>query len=160
MALEAFSPHADCFIDMPPTSAHHGTFGYGGALMTFTQNNQRAAKLTGEQVVEIRERYALEGVSQAQLSREFQVTIGTIRNILNGTTWQNITAGTGLPKRPRNAPQKALTEDEAREAMERLSQIKPETQRQERMRDAQAEALAKEAFGIRDLDGFENGEDL
>jgi len=57
----------------------------------FYQGNRRAAKLTGEQVLEIRERYATEhGCSQARLSREYGVTTNTIANIVNGLTWQHL----------------------------------------------------------------------
>ena len=89
--------------------------------MTFQRGNTKGGKLTGEQVVEIREKYALEGWTQSALSRAFQVSISTIRNILNGTTWQQIEAGQGLEKRPRNPAQvqSHVTEDEVRAMMER-----------------------------------------
>jgi DNA-binding XRE family transcriptional regulator len=60
-------------------------FGYG---------NNKASKLTGEQVIEIRERYATErGLSQPMLAREYDVSKNTISNILNGTTWRHLLRG-------------------------------------------------------------------
>ncbi len=71
--------------------------------MPFQTHNHKASKLTGEQVLLIRARYAAErGCTQAQLSREYGVSISTIRNILNGTTWQIITEGESSEKVPAN----------------------------------------------------------
>jgi transposase len=64
----------------------------------FQMGNNRAAKLTGEQVVEILERYATEtGLSQSMLAREYGVGLNTISKIVNGTSWTHIT-------RPGQAP--------------------------------------------------------
>lgn len=40
--------------------------------------------------MEIREKYASGLYTQARLSREYHVTIGTIRSIVNGLTWQEL----------------------------------------------------------------------
>lgn len=60
--------------------------------MTFSANNRKAAKLTGEQVISIRQKYALPGrqYTQDRLAREYQVSVNTIRNIVNGVTWQQL----------------------------------------------------------------------
>lgn len=59
-----------------------------GASIKFNRGNLKSAKLTPTQVLEIRERYSLRGQSQGQLSREYQVTVGTIGRIVRGETWQ------------------------------------------------------------------------
>ena len=58
--------------------------------MTFRHGNTKASRLTGVKVMEIREKYAAGTHTQAQLSREYQVAINTIRNIVTGVTWQNV----------------------------------------------------------------------
>ena len=58
--------------------------------MTFTAHNNKAAKLTGEKVMDMRAKYATGDYTQARLSREFQVSISTVRNVLNGITWQTL----------------------------------------------------------------------
>lgn len=60
--------------------------------MKFPQGHHKAAKLTGVQVLRIRELYSV-GYSQGHLAREFQVTIGTIGRIVRGESWQTITQG-------------------------------------------------------------------
>lgn len=60
--------------------------------MKFPQGHHKAAKLTGVQVLRIRELYSV-GYSQGALAREFQVTIGTIGRIVRGESWQAITEG-------------------------------------------------------------------
>lgn len=68
---------------------------------SFGRGNKRASRLTGEDVLTIRERYAMErGCTQARLAREFQVTVGTIANIVNRLTWQNISGDDGAPIEP------------------------------------------------------------
>lgn len=60
----------------------------------FSVGNNKAAKLTGEQVIEIRERYATErGLSQPMLAREYGVSVNTIGKVLNGTSWQWLLRG-------------------------------------------------------------------
>jgi hypothetical protein len=73
--------------------------------VTFQPGNLRARKLTGEQVLTIRERYATErGCTQGQLAREFQVTIGTIASIVKGLTWQGLTRGDAVRRPPCDLP--------------------------------------------------------
>ena len=59
----------------------------------FTQGNTKASRLTGVQVMEIRDKYANRlhtGITQEDLSREYQVSITTIRNVVHGVTWQRL----------------------------------------------------------------------
>lgn len=62
-------------------------------MSKFSLGNTKASRLTAEIVYSIRERYANRDtvlVTQDQLAREYQVSLTTIRNILNGVTWQNV----------------------------------------------------------------------
>jgi hypothetical protein len=58
----------------------------------FSAKNHKASKLTGEQVLAIRQKYALPGhqYTYDRLAREYHVSSNTIRNIVNGVTWQNL----------------------------------------------------------------------
>lgn len=60
-----------------------------------------SSKLTAEQVVDIRTRYAAGGISQAELAREYGVQGSSIRKILIGKNWTHIgphhTELTGAP---------------------------------------------------------------
>ena len=58
--------------------------------MTFKTGNRQGGRLTAEQVLAIRERYAHERITQGALAREYMVSIGTIRNVLDWVTWQNV----------------------------------------------------------------------
>jgi DNA invertase Pin-like site-specific DNA recombinase len=54
-----------------------------------TQYSARpGAKLTIEQVREIRKRYAEGDISQDKLAKEYNVTLLTIGNIIRGKTWR------------------------------------------------------------------------
>lgn len=55
--------------------------------MTFNRGHSAAAKLTPQQVLEIRDRYN-SGWTQGKLSREYQVSIGQIGRIVRGEAWQ------------------------------------------------------------------------
>jgi hypothetical protein len=55
----------------------------------FQRRNQRASKLTAGQVYEIRQKYN-EGISQGQLCREYNVSIGQIGRIVRGESWRNM----------------------------------------------------------------------
>lgn len=55
-------------------------------MSKFGRFNTRAAVLTPEQVLEIRERYS-QGETQGSLCRAFSVSIGTIGRIVRGETW-------------------------------------------------------------------------
>jgi hypothetical protein len=80
-------------------------------MSAFQRHNRTAAKLTGEQVVEIRERYAFERVTQAQLSREYGVSLNTIANIVNGLSWQGV--GMQVEHRAKGAGVKYAADAEA-----------------------------------------------
>lgn len=59
-------------------------------MSKFNQGNTKASKLTGVEVMEIREKYASGVYSMARLSREYHVTPNTISSIVNGLTWQDL----------------------------------------------------------------------
>ena len=61
-------------------------------MTKFRLGNTKASRLTAVGVMEIREKWASGGYTQAQLSREYQVSITTIRNIIQGVTWQRLPA--------------------------------------------------------------------
>lgn len=56
----------------------------------FRRGNTTARRLTPEQVLRIRERYA-SGETQGALSREFQVSVGQVGRIVRGESWQKYT---------------------------------------------------------------------
>lgn len=90
--------------------------------MTFTTRNTKASRLTAEKVIEIRRKYEYEGCTQASLSREFQVTVGTIHNIVTGVTWQHI----GTPfERARQKLVEVDAGDSAARLIARLSAAEP-----------------------------------
>lgn len=55
-------------------------------MSKFGRFNTRAARLSPEQVLEIRQRYAA-GETQGSLCRTFSVSVGTIGRIVRGETW-------------------------------------------------------------------------
>jgi hypothetical protein len=59
-------------------------------MSKFNQGNTKASKLTGVEVMQIREKYASGIYTQSRLSREFRVSISTIRNIVTGVSWQDL----------------------------------------------------------------------
>ncbi len=77
-----------------------------GANGEFQHRNSRAAKLTVEQVLEIRQRYATGKATQGRLCRDYRVSINTIAKIVNGESW------TWLPM--------PVNEQTARESQDRL----------------------------------------
>lgn len=61
---------------------------------TFQRGNTKASTLTGEQVIEMRERYATErGLTQRQLCEDYNVSVSTIANVLQGKTWRHLLRG-------------------------------------------------------------------
>jgi transposase-like protein len=62
----------------------------------FKAHNRRAAKLSGEQVLEIFHLYHEEGWSQGRLSREFEVGAAQIGKIVRREAWQEVLRGKTL----------------------------------------------------------------
>ena len=58
--------------------------------MTFSRGNAKAARLTAMQVMDMRAKYASGDYTYERLSREFQVTPNTVRNVVLGLTWQRM----------------------------------------------------------------------
>lgn len=86
----------------------------------FQQGNNRASKLTGEQVMNIRDEYKMRGVTQPMLAIKYQVSVNTIANIVKGLTWQHLLRGE--PREVNRPPLYAVmpTADEAQASMSRL----------------------------------------
>jgi hypothetical protein len=83
--------------------------------MKFRLGNTKASRLTAVGVMEIREKWASGEYTQTQLSREYQVSITTIRNIIQGVTWQRL---------PAIIPQEQIAL-EAKVSQSRLPQAEP-----------------------------------
>lgn len=73
--------------------------------MTFQKGNRKASKLSGEQVVEIRDRYQMPGVTIKQLALDYGVSRNTVSSILDGLTWRDVAGGQGPVRRPALNPQ-------------------------------------------------------
>jgi hypothetical protein len=89
----------------------------------FGPGNNKASKLTGEQVIEIRERYATErGLSQPMLARQYDVSRNTIANVLNGSTWRHLLRGqeAQVYRPPINARAPEITDAIVEESKRRL----------------------------------------
>lgn len=56
--------------------------------MKFQNRNSKAAKLTAALVAQMRERYASSDCTQADLAREFGITVVHVGRILRGEVWQ------------------------------------------------------------------------
>jgi hypothetical protein len=54
-------------------------------------------RLRPEQVVTMRKKYSTGQYTQNDLAREYQVSLNTIRNVLNGVTWQKLPGVTRKP---------------------------------------------------------------
>lgn len=76
-------------------------------MSKFQRNHKRSAKLTGEQVLDIRRRY-LDGESQGALARDFHVSVGQIGRIVRGESWQE-TAQVEDPQDIRDAAAQSLS---------------------------------------------------
>jgi hypothetical protein len=91
----------------------------------FQRGNNKAAKLTGEQVIEIRERYATErGLSQPMLCQQYDVSKNTIAGILNGSTWRHLLRGAEpqVYRPPLNA-RTIITDDQVEASQGRLAAL-------------------------------------
>jgi hypothetical protein len=73
--------------------------------VTFQKGNRKASKLNGEQVLEIREKYAVPGVTQKRLALEYGVSVNTISSIIDGLTWRDVAGGSKPVNRPPLNPQ-------------------------------------------------------
>lgn len=63
-------------------------------MSRFGSGNHKASKLTPMLVMEMRDKYATGKYTQPMLSREYLVSLSTVRNIVNGTTWQKLPMAT------------------------------------------------------------------
>lgn len=85
-------------------------------MSKFNQGNSKASKLTGVEVMEIREKYASGLYTYDRLSREYFVATNTIRSIVKGTSWQQL---------PSVTPQEVVEEGAVR-SMRRLNELMKE----------------------------------
>jgi len=61
-------------------------------------SDRPAAKLTDEQIVEIRETYARGGYTQADLAETYGITQGLVSLIVNGKRWRHVSGPIPLTK--------------------------------------------------------------
>lgn len=100
-------------------------------MSKFPRGHKRSAKLTGEAVLEIRQRY-VDGESQGSLARAFQISVGQIGRIVRGESWIE-TAQVEDPQGIRDAAADSLARllqmqkdplpSEEKEALERGAQL-------------------------------------
>jgi hypothetical protein len=69
----------------------------------FRRFNTRSARLTGEEVLQIREEYE-KGTTQGELCRKYQVSVNTIGRIVRGETWTQLGGETAEHIYQRPAP--------------------------------------------------------
>ena len=67
----------------PELKKAHSSLSHSG------ENNSKA-KLKKEDVIKIRELYRNKIKTQSALAKEYQVSVGTINNIVNYKTWRNL----------------------------------------------------------------------
>lgn len=104
----------------------------GYASTQFGFGHKKSAKLSGEQVYEIRRRYTEERHTQGRLARDFGVSVGHIGRIVRGENWIDV-AQVEDPQVIRDAAadslarllqmQKAPLPSEEKEALERGAQL-------------------------------------
>lgn len=58
-------------------------------MAKFSKGHTRASKLTGEDVLAIRQRYQ-DGASQGSLARAYGLSVGQIGRIVRNESWQNV----------------------------------------------------------------------
>lgn len=78
------------------------------------------AKLTEEQVVEIREKYKGKYGEQVALAREYGVPVSVVRKVVWGKSWKNLGLGDGLATMGENHGRAKLTDEQVREMRERF----------------------------------------
>lgn len=114
-------------------------------MSKFRAGHKRSAKLTGEQVLSIRQRY-LAGESQGSLARDFQISVGQIGRIVRGESW--------IAQARVEDPQ--AIRDEAADSLARLLQMQkdplPSEEKEALERGAQlAERMGQEVLKTREL---------
>jgi len=90
--------------------------------MPFQRGNNMARKLTGQDVMRIREKYLTGEYTYGQLGIEYQISQNTVANIVKGYTWRNM-AGWELCQIERRPPEHrgaTATDDEIAASLKRL----------------------------------------
>jgi transcriptional regulator with XRE-family HTH domain len=116
-------------------------------MSKFGQNNTRAAKLSNEQVFELRGLYA-EGATQAHLARRYGVTTNTVGRIVRGESRQNVP----LPEENHTAAQQRLLVLQEQRGDKVLEEIRGKAQKvydKTIKVDKELERLA-ETFGVKE----------
>ena len=89
---------------------------------SFQIGNNRARKLRGQDVLEIREKYLTGLYTYGSLSNEYGVSLNTIANVVKGHTWKRI-AGYELADQERQPPERVARPATDQEISESLSKF-------------------------------------
>ena len=90
-------------------------------MTKFTPGNTRAARISNEQVLELRRLYFDENWSQARLARHYQVNVNTIGRIVRGESRQRVPMPSAKPEEIAERLL-ALQRQHDQEVLERLNQ--------------------------------------
>lgn len=96
-----------------------GTARWRFDMTQFRTGNTRAGKVTGEQVLDIRSKYA-EGWSQGRLARHFALSVGQIGRIVRGEAWQEL--GGDAPRGRWQAGQSPAMDEAAAQSAQKMAQ--------------------------------------
>lgn len=116
-------------------------------MPSFNRGNLKSAKLTPEQVYDIRQKYT-EGWTQAALARLYQVTTGTIGRIVRGEAWQqfaNPAADLIRGENPDEGPLSPADKSGAQRSLERFQALMRERGAPEPTIISEEEMFAQEA---------------
>lgn len=100
-------------------------------MAKFAFRNNRAAKLTPGQVMQIRTRYEEGLCTQGELAREFQISIVQVGRIVRGEVWQTL-------------PASVASDQQIIESAERMMALQAAEQRR---KDGEADRMAEELKG-------------
>ena len=67
-------------------------------MSKFSPHNTKGAKISNDQVLELRQLYHEEGWTQAQLARKYQVNVNTVGRIVRGESRQQVPMATESPE--------------------------------------------------------------
>lgn len=108
-------------------------------MSKFRQHNTRAARLTPEEVYQIRQEYEA-GTTQGELCRKYGVSVGTIGRIVRGETWNQFQG----PRAVQTYDLPRPSDSEIQESERRLREsLEPTSQRSEEVLAKLAEAVKR-----------------
>jgi transcriptional regulator with XRE-family HTH domain len=96
-------------------------------MSKFSQGNTRGAKLTNEQVFELRRLYNEEGWTQSQLSKHFNLSVNHIGRIVRGESRRAVPMA--LPEEDHQAAQRRLIELQVQRGTEQVERLMGAAQR-------------------------------